>query len=461
VEARVVLASGTTVLANAKEHSDLFWALRGAGQATLGVVTQYKYRLHRAYRNVVVATAFELPPHDLIPLLVAAAGQRTKSSSYPLDCHMEVVSNPKGAELDVACPGATERDVDNVQHQVKEYLRHTAPHKIASKLVYNRTSWIGRAQAETDSFEGIMVQYWNGMLMPPNNNAQTWEVLIDALFGLSRNNPHILVDIELRGGAIAEVEASATAFPWRNAAYVVGIGVMVSPTERHADATFQKEVGRVNHVWDLDVAPHLEGMFVNYAMESIRDASAQEVADLAWGDNAARLEQIKALYDPTNAFHSALPIVPAPAASSVDEAHEAEGSASTPSSTAGPSSFPAAASLPPTAQPTNEVPPTDMPSKEPSPNSAVAPPVGSSETFFPTYAMIAGGGDSGGESSSFPPTMSAPAAAMDSSSSTPEPSFLILPTQTTDASARTTSPSPTTSVGTTTASPAPDSSGSS
>jgi Berberine and berberine like len=445
VEARVVLANGTVVVANAKENSDLFWALRGAGQATLGVVTQYTYRLHRAYRNVVVATAFELPPHELIPLLVAAAGgQGTKSSSYPLDCHMEVVSNPKGAELDVACPGATERDVDNVQHQVKEYLRHTAPHKIASKLVYNRTSWIGRAQAETDSFEGIMVQYWNGMLMPPNNNAQTWKVLIDALFGLSRNNPHILVDIELRGGAIAEVEASATAFPWRNAAYVVGIGVMVSPMERHADATFQKEVDRVNHVWDLDVAPHLEGVFVNYAMESLRDASAQEVADLAWGDNAARLERIKAMYDPTNAFHSALPIVPAPA---VDEAHEAEGSASTRSSTAGPS-FPAAASVPPTAQPTNEVPPTDMPSMEPSPNPAAAPPVDVSETFFPTYAMINVGGDNGGESSP-PPTMSDPVASTEYTSSTAAPSSQPWPTQTMDASASTGSPSPTT------ASPAP------
>jgi Berberine and berberine like len=445
VEARVVLANGTAVIANANEHSDLFWALRGAGQATFGVVTQYTYRLYRAHRNVVVATAFELPPHDLIPLLVAAAATTagTTTSSYPVDCHMEVMSNPKGAELDVACPGATEHDVDDVQHQVKEYLRHTAPHKVSSKLVYNRTSWIGMAQAETDSFEGIMVQYWNGLLMPVNNNAGTWQQLIDALFGLAHNNPHILVDIELRGGAIAQVDSAATAFPWRNAAYVVGIGVMVSPAERHADSLFQTLVDKVNHVWDLDVAPHLEGMFANYAMASLRDASSQDVADLAWGDNAARLEQIKAVYDPTNAFHSALPIVPARTAvvTEVDEDIAEEETTTFP--TPGPSP---ASSLPPTAPPTLGAAPTQEPSlgpSSPSPAAAAADVV--SETFFPTVdAVHAGDGGSGEDT--VPPTSVVPAAATEYDPSSTAPS-LPLPA---DASSSSSSPSPTPGVGQTT-----------
>ncbi|KAJ7762619.1 hypothetical protein B0H16DRAFT_1719067 [Mycena metata] len=45
VEARVVLADGTLVTANAEKYPDLFWALRGAGH-NFGIVTQVKYKLY-------------------------------------------------------------------------------------------------------------------------------------------------------------------------------------------------------------------------------------------------------------------------------------------------------------------------------------------------------------------------------------------------------------------------------
>jgi FAD/FMN-containing dehydrogenase len=40
LQAEVVLASGETVVANAYQHADLFWALKGGGGGTFGVVTQ-------------------------------------------------------------------------------------------------------------------------------------------------------------------------------------------------------------------------------------------------------------------------------------------------------------------------------------------------------------------------------------------------------------------------------------
>ncbi|KAG6334790.1 hypothetical protein ID866_4297 [Astraeus odoratus] len=45
VEAEVVLADGRIVISNEKEHPDLWWALRGAGSA-FGIVTRYKARAY-------------------------------------------------------------------------------------------------------------------------------------------------------------------------------------------------------------------------------------------------------------------------------------------------------------------------------------------------------------------------------------------------------------------------------
>jgi hypothetical protein len=42
----VVLADGSQVVVDACSNSDLFWALRGGGGGTFGVVTNVKYRLH-------------------------------------------------------------------------------------------------------------------------------------------------------------------------------------------------------------------------------------------------------------------------------------------------------------------------------------------------------------------------------------------------------------------------------
>ncbi|MCJ1444784.1 MAG: hypothetical protein MMC23_005286 [Stictis urceolatum] len=49
-EARVVLADGSLVTANANKNSDLFWALRGAGH-NFGIVTQVKYKVHDVPAN--------------------------------------------------------------------------------------------------------------------------------------------------------------------------------------------------------------------------------------------------------------------------------------------------------------------------------------------------------------------------------------------------------------------------
>lgn len=46
-EMQVVLADGTLAIANATSHADLFWALRGAGDQSFGLVTSYKIKVKK------------------------------------------------------------------------------------------------------------------------------------------------------------------------------------------------------------------------------------------------------------------------------------------------------------------------------------------------------------------------------------------------------------------------------
>lgn len=67
---QIVLADGSIVTASESENSDLFWAVRGAGQA-FGVVVEFTFRAHEQ-RNPVYAGLLVFPPKNLEAFAEAA-----------------------------------------------------------------------------------------------------------------------------------------------------------------------------------------------------------------------------------------------------------------------------------------------------------------------------------------------------------------------------------------------------
>ncbi|PIL35785.1 hypothetical protein GSI_02515 [Ganoderma sinense ZZ0214-1] len=59
LEFAVVLSNGEHVTANAQQHPDLFWALRGGGGATFGVATSVTYRMYPTVVAVLLEVAVD------------------------------------------------------------------------------------------------------------------------------------------------------------------------------------------------------------------------------------------------------------------------------------------------------------------------------------------------------------------------------------------------------------------
>lgn len=65
LEADIVIADGTLVTTNACTNKDLFWALRGGGGGSWGVITRVVYKAHEPSENYlavnqVIAANYEL-----------------------------------------------------------------------------------------------------------------------------------------------------------------------------------------------------------------------------------------------------------------------------------------------------------------------------------------------------------------------------------------------------------------
>ncbi len=102
----VVTADGEQIYCDAKRHSDLYWAARGAGPGFFGVVTSFTLRLHR--RPAVLGSCLYMYPMEFADEIYTWA--RTISPEIDDRVELQVIAsrNPPVAGLDagltVACP---------------------------------------------------------------------------------------------------------------------------------------------------------------------------------------------------------------------------------------------------------------------------------------------------------------------------------------------------------------------
>ena len=290
VSADVVTAEGELVQASAAENSDLFWALRGGG-GNFGVVSSFEFGLHPVGPMVLSG----LIVHPFARAKELLAGYRQVASKAPDELTVWVVLRQApplpflppevhGKEILVFAVCYTGGEVEG--KRALEPLRGLGE-PIAD--VIGMQPYAGWQTAFDPLLTPGAYNYWKS-----HNFVELSDGLLDTLASYAARLPtgECEIFIGQLGGATSRVALDATAYPHRNANFVMNVH-----TRWRETADEQRSIDWARKFF-AETAPHATGgVYVNFMPED-----EIERVPSAYGANYRRLSALKAKYDPGNLF---------------------------------------------------------------------------------------------------------------------------------------------------------------
>ncbi len=282
----LVTADGRLVRASETENADLFWALRGGG-GNFGVVTSLEFRLHEVGPLVATATVFH-PIEDAREILHF---YRSFSESAPdeLACYAMIVNAPENVPDQSGRPvlalvGVYCGSVEEGKRLMTPLAEHGTP---LMAVVDGMPYAVMQTAFDAGSPHGARY-YWKSQYLAGLDDA-----LLDTIVEHTQTftGEHTIIGIEPLGGAQSRVAPGATAFIHRDVAYSLGIWAgWQNPADDAANIAWTRTF------FDA-VAPFGAGAYVNYLGDDESDRLGE-----VYGDNYARLLEIKRKWDPDNLF---------------------------------------------------------------------------------------------------------------------------------------------------------------
>jgi FAD/FMN-containing dehydrogenase len=294
----MVLADGRFVTANAKENSDLFWAVRGGG-GNFGVVTSFLFKGHPIHTDYAGPTLW--PLEDAAEIMRWYRGFITKAPDslngffafltvppgppFPPHLHMKKMCGV------VWCYTGPAKKAEGVFKPIRQFktpaldlvgpIPHPALQSMFDPLFPPGQQWYWKADFVRElSDKAIALHVQHGSALP------TWQSTMH------------LYPID---GAASRVKNSATPWAYRDAKWAeVMVGVDPDPANKEKISSWAKAYWTALHPYSAG------GAYVNFMMEEGDDRIRA-----TYGKNYDRLAKIKKRYDPTNLFHVNQNIKPA------------------------------------------------------------------------------------------------------------------------------------------------------
>jgi hypothetical protein len=308
LEATVVLADGTAVVANAHRHPDLYWALRGGGGGNFGIVTRLVFRTHPVADVATYSLAW---PWSDAKSVVAAWQKLAPHAPDGLFC----VLNLNAAAGSSASPQITSAgQFDGTEAQLRTLLQPLAAAGTPTRFTTSSRTYLNAALMWAGCSSDITACH-----LPPQGNLGRSTFAAKSSYGNKPLTPQgidvLLHQIEARrltgtgsgivlldshGGAINRVPKAATAFVHRDALFS-----MQYLAYWDAGAVAAPNVGWLRRFYAA-MRPHVS----QFAYQNYIDPDLQHWQHAYYGSNLARLQLLKRRYDPQNFFHTRQSIRP-------------------------------------------------------------------------------------------------------------------------------------------------------
>ena len=284
VGAEIVMADGQVLRANATEHSDLFWALRG-GSGNFGVVTSFEFALHPV-GPMVTGGVMAYPLESAVEVLRFFRGF-TSDLPDELGVVSALTHAPDGSGLPIAVIAACHvGSMEQAETDLRPLREFGSP--IVAGL--GPVPYSALNSALDAGFPKGARNYWKANFL-----RELPDEAIDTMveqFAICPS-PMSAVLLEHFHGAVTRLPVEATAYAQRAIAnnFLVASQWMDGDDQAHID-------------WARETYARMEpfmaeGRYVNYLGA---DEGGDQVAR-AYGPNFARLAAVKAKYDPENLFH--------------------------------------------------------------------------------------------------------------------------------------------------------------
>jgi FAD/FMN-containing dehydrogenase len=299
LSAEVVTADGRIVTASEDLNADLFWALRGGG-GNFGVVTRFEFQLH-----------------ELSELPILAMFHDSADARGVLERGRELIGGDAPDELLWTSFLRRAHDVpwmpaDLVgRHGLMSLIEWSGERDEGMELLAELQRELAPAAGDLAVVPFLEIQtagdevFGHGKLsyIKATFADDLTDELLEALLPLGTEIGSQLSQVELlsMGGAISRVDPDATAFPHRAVKWLINI-----PATWDTPDQTEAEIDWVRRTYAA-VQPHATGgAYVNF-MDN------DEESTTSYGATLARLQAVKAAYDPENVFRlnqNILPVAP-------------------------------------------------------------------------------------------------------------------------------------------------------
>jgi FAD/FMN-containing dehydrogenase len=296
IGAQVILASGSMIEASEREHSDLFWALRGGG-GNFGVVTRFDYRVHPV--GPLVYSGMLLHPLDHAVEVHRFVRDFMAEAPREIGLVCCITTGPDGdqAFAIITCHCGSLEDGEKVFRPLVEFgpplLNMMGPRPYVEM------------QALLDgAFPAGRRNYWKSTFLRLADD--DFIAMAAEEYRATPSSFSALV-LEGMGGAVRDVGRDDTAVSFRDADYNF---LIMAGWENPAEDTANRDWAR--HLFDRASGHAAEVVYVNH-LGTAADEGLDRVVSAYGADKYRRLALIKARYDPDNLFRLNQNIRPAAA----------------------------------------------------------------------------------------------------------------------------------------------------